>query len=340
MKSKIRLIGMVAVMALLIMTAATVFADGGPKLGAGSGSAAVVEGAGGCDQPAGPDTDGRCITHNSDQTVMSGVVIACVGGGTAETHILRRFNMDDFLIGGTFDVASVDIGLGQVQGYSGSPLGMHIDLYSWDNSTSFVYANFSPIGTADFTSADGNPVGIVNVAVAGTVPASGTLVIDWWIDDSDGGTDTELAFGGGNNSAESDDTFIASAPCGLAEPASFTSIGFPGVAWVANVYGKDNGGGGVTPDPTGRTYEVTPLGGGAVDCWTFGAANAFTSMNNGGGLWQLRGVQADKASWGVKIGSWRVHGITKAADGTMLRASDNSGVNYRGVENSSCGTSQ
>jgi hypothetical protein len=339
MKSKIRLISMVAVMALLIMTAATVFADGGPKLGAGSGSgAAAVEG--GCDQPVGPETDGRCITHNSDQTVLSGVVIACVGGGTAETHILRRFNMDDFLISGTFDVASVDIGLGQVAGYGGSPLGMHIDLYSWDNSSSFVYANFSPIGSADFTSADGNPVGILNVPVAGTVPANGTLVIDWWIDDSDGGTDTELAFGGGNNSAESDDTFIASVACGLAEPLSFTSIGFPGVAWVANVYGKDNGGGGGTPDPTGRTYEVTALGGpmvGGVDCWTFGAENAFTSLNNGGGLWQLRGVQAEKASWGVKIGPWRVHGITKAADGTQLRAQDGDGVKYQGFENSSCG---
>lgn len=338
MKSKIRLISIVAVMALLVMTAATVFAESGPSFGPsgqGAGVSASVDG-GGCDQPT---SDGRCITHSTDQsTITQFNSVSCNAGGLhTDNSYMRRFTLADFGIADTFNVASVDVGIETAAGATGSQ-PVDVNLYTIATGTPLTFANLgAPIGTTNATVAD-QAMTVLNIPVTGAAPAGADLVVE--IFTPEGQTAGNSFFVGSNPNGQTGPTYLAAADCGVPEPLDTASIGFPDMHLVLLVHGKVGDGGG-GPSPEGKTYEVTQTGSqGPADCWTFNADGTFTS-SLGLGRWRLKAETATKAKWASQVGGsvsgWRVNGVTR--DDGRLRATQVLGgtATYSGIENASCG---
>jgi hypothetical protein len=341
MKSKIRLISIVAVMALLVMTAATVFAESGPSFGPsgqGAGVSATVDGSGGCDQPSGPTTDGRCITHSTDQsTITQFNSVSCNAGGLhTDNSYMRRFTLADFGIADTFNVASVDVGIEVATGATGTQ-PVDVNLYTIATGTPLTFANLgAPIGTTNASVAD-QAMTVLNIPVTGAAPAGADLVVE--IFTPDGQTLGNSFFIGSNPNGQTGPTYLAAAACGVAEPTDTGAIGFPTMHMVLMVNGKVAGG--PSPSPEGKTYEVTQTGSqGPADCWTFNADGTFTS-SLGLGQWRLKGENATKARWVAQVGGstsgWRVQGLTRLNGALRATQVLNGTATYSGIENASCG---
>ncbi len=84
--------------------------------------------------------------------------------------------------------------------------------------------------------------------MAGTVPAGSTLVVEFLT--PDGAADGNLIFVGSNNLGQTAPTYLAAADCGITEPDTTDSIGFPDMQLVMNVTGELLGAGSdISPVP-------------------------------------------------------------------------------------------
>lgn len=184
------------------------------------------------------------ITQSNDPaTVEAATGVACTDQVTiADNHFLRRFFLNaDHGILVQYNVTSVDFG---VESATGTNALVNMDLYSIANGAAFTFANMTQIGTTSRVLPDGTSLSIENFVVSGSIvdPAATDLVVDMFWPDSD----TWLGFPGANTSGETQPSYIASVACGLPDPASYASIGFPTVALVVTVNGDEQ----VVPTPT------------------------------------------------------------------------------------------
>lgn len=186
------------------------------------------------DITAGVDGGVITLTHSASQAIEQFNSVSCNAGGLhTDNSYLRRFNLNDFGIAGNFDVSSVQVGVEQAAGASGSQ-PITINLYTL--SGSFVYANLTLIGTATVNIPD-QALTVYEIPVVGTAPAGSELVVELFT--PDGQTAGNSFFVGSNNDGQTGASYLVAADCGITEPTDTADIGFPDMHVVMNVLGTE-----------------------------------------------------------------------------------------------------
>lgn len=187
------------------------------------------------DQAHTPKNGRIMITHSIAQDIVQGTV-ACsdqTTGYTSENHFLREFDLvGDFQISGAFYVTNIEFGVENAASGGGTGQPVMIDLYTTTGSLNF--SSLTLIASLDTILPDMS-LGIWSVPLNATVPHGTTLVVD--INNLDGQPFSHTFFAGSNNLGETADSYIAADSCGIANPTTFTAIGFSDVNLVINVYG-------------------------------------------------------------------------------------------------------
>jgi hypothetical protein len=186
-------------------------------------------------QAVASQSGGVQITHSTDpSTITSLNSVSCNAGGLhTDNSYVRRFTLSDFGISDGLDVTSIDIGIETATGATGSQ-PVEVRLYTWDTSTSFTFGNFNLIGSVSVSLPD-QALTIANIPVTGSVPAGGTLVVEFFT--PNGQTAGNSLFVGSNANGQTDATFLAAADCGITEPTDTAAIGFPNMQLVMLVNG-------------------------------------------------------------------------------------------------------
>ncbi|NUM44660.1 MAG: S8 family serine peptidase [Anaerolineales bacterium] len=219
--------------------------------GSGSGTTASHT----LNAPAGLTT----ITHSATQNITALNSVSCNAGGLhTDNSYLRYFTLADFGITDPFDVTEVSFGVEQATGATGDQ-PVTVNLYTWNPSDPFIWANFTLIGTADAAVPD-QTLSIYTVPVTGTIPAGGTLVVE--IFTPDGQTAGNSFFIGSNADGQTAPSYLAAADCGLANPLDTAAIGFPNMMLVMNVTGEIVPAAGVCVNPEDISWaSVNPTSG-------------------------------------------------------------------------------
>jgi len=181
-----------------------------------------------------PAPDGQLtFTHSRSQSVGAGSGAACArnrGTITAATSYLRHFTLSDFDITGELAVTSVSFG---VESLRGAAQTVTVNLHTMaDPGGPFRYDNFDPIGSAEVTLRP-QTMSIVEVPVTGTAPAGSTLVVEVAAPDLRRGS----FYPGANPDGQAAPSYLASAACGLPEPAPTAALGFPDLQFLLDVTG-------------------------------------------------------------------------------------------------------
>ncbi len=177
------------------------------------------------------------ITQSNSQTITSGNSVSCNAGGLhTDNHYLRVFDLPAFGIDGDFAITNVSFGIEQSTP-AGATQPVEVRLYTL--SGDFIFANLTPIGSAT-AAVTSQSLTILNVPVTGTAPAGSKLVVD--IFTPNGQTAGHSFFVGSNGLGETGPSYLAAADCGISEPATTASIGFPEMMIVMNVTGEVSGG--------------------------------------------------------------------------------------------------
>lgn len=171
------------------------------------------------------------LTHSSSMEVLDANAIACADnatGYTRENHFLRTFTLADFGITGGFGVTEVAFGIESVSPATSVTVG----LYTLDGPFTFTNLRLLASQTVPVDEQQGT---VVTVPISADVPAGATLVLDVVAPDM-----VPLSgrfFPGSNQAPETAPSYIASAPCGATDPATFESTGNPQVHLVMSVTG-------------------------------------------------------------------------------------------------------
>ena len=174
------------------------------------------------------------ITHSVTQAIVTGNSVSCNAGGLhADNSYLRAFDLPAFGITGGFSVTQVEMGIEQAVGTGGTQ-PVTVNLYTWNPTDPFTFANFVLIGTANALVPD-QAATIVTVPVTGSAPAGSTLVVEFFT--PDGQTAGHSLFVGSNPDGQTAPSYIAAAACGITEPTDTAVIGFPTMHLVMNVTG-------------------------------------------------------------------------------------------------------
>jgi uncharacterized repeat protein (TIGR02543 family) len=173
------------------------------------------------------------ITESSSQSIVSANSVSCNNtAGHADNSYYRVFDLPTFGITGEFKVSAVEIGV-ESAAAGGTDQPITVNLYTLNGA--FILANLTPIGSASVNVTD-QSLTHLTVPVTATAPAGAKLVVE--IFTPNGQTAGNFFFIGSNNLGETAPSYIRATACGLAEPATTTSIGFPGMQIVMNVHGS------------------------------------------------------------------------------------------------------
>jgi subtilisin-like proprotein convertase family protein len=142
------------------------------------------------------------LSQSTSETLAAGSVSCNTGGLHADNSYWRAFALNDFGITGSFDVSSVRVGVEQATS-TNPDQPVTVNLYTLNGA--FVIANLTPIGTAT-ANVTPQALTLIDVPVTGTVPASGTLVVEVFT--PDGQTDGNGFFIGSNAAGQSAPSFI------------------------------------------------------------------------------------------------------------------------------------
>jgi hypothetical protein len=189
------------------------------------------------------------ITQSADPVNVVAGSVACVSGGiSSDNYFLRRFFLNaDHGITLQYNVTSVDYGIESVNVYIGTTAPITINTYSIANGAAFTFANMTQLDTVTRNFPDGTALVVENFVVAGSIlnPATEDLVVAWYNPDVTATGDYGM-WPGSNSAGETQPSYLASVGCGLNEPGTLASIGFPNMHLVMTVNGDEQ----VVPTPT------------------------------------------------------------------------------------------
>ena len=154
----------------------------------------------------------------------------------ADNHYLRVFDLPTFGISGDFAITNVSFGIEQSTP-AGATQPVEVRLFTLNGA--FQFANLTPIGSAT-AAVTSQALTILDVPVTGTAPAGSKLVVD--IFTPNGQAAGNSFFVGSNGLGETGPSYLAAADCGIPEPATTASLGFPEMMIVMNVTGVVGGG--------------------------------------------------------------------------------------------------
>ena len=169
------------------------------------------------------------ITHSPNQTIIDGISIACGSSGiTRDNSYLRIFDLvNDFGINENITVSSVDFGINSATAASGGSQSITVNIYTL--SGPLLYTNLTLIAS-QVTSVTDQDFTIFNVPISAFIPVGSVLVAE--IFSADAGN---TFFMGCNNVGSTDASYLVAAACGISDPITVTSIGFPDAQCVINV---------------------------------------------------------------------------------------------------------
>jgi hypothetical protein len=184
---------------------------------------------------------GDSLSQMADNTpaALGGISCGTAGVDTAANSWWRRFYLSEHGAPGSIDIESVT-----VASETGPSITATVNLYSIPHGTpvdTIPTASLTPIGSG--TGTVGGELTTSTIAVSATLAdaVGPDLVVDYHIDGA-----PSPFFPGGNASAETHPSFISAADCGLTEPVTLASIGFPDAHEIIVVNLGDGG-----PGPTG-----------------------------------------------------------------------------------------
>ncbi len=192
-------------------------------------------------QAACPSPPGH-ISHNTDCAPVQGTV-ACGATGlvtTAENSYYRRY----VLAAGTTPgatVSSVHIGIESTTSGTGSDAsGMEVRIYTIPTGSALNTANLTLIGSAPFTSPDGNVLAELDLAISPAAviddPATKDIVVELFQPDLE---PASSAFVFGSNATGSGITYLRAPDCGANQPVDIASLGaFSNVKIIAALSGQ------------------------------------------------------------------------------------------------------
>ncbi len=205
----------------------------------GSGSKLQAAGKGTAGESVTPESipispNATTITHSASQELTALNSASCGGlEGTTENRFLRTFTLSDFGIDDDFEVSEVSFGIEEATAQT-----LTVNLYTLDGA--LTYANLTSIGTAE-ASIPASTLTMVSVPVTGEVPAGATLVVE--VVSPNQQATGGVFYIGSNDAGQTAPSYLAAADCGISEPATTDSIGWPGMHIVLNVSGDTAGGG-------------------------------------------------------------------------------------------------
>jgi len=182
------------------------------------------------------------LTHNTDNIITALNSVACGGGDNSNGRV---FVLADFGVTEEFTISSGEIGVQSI----GADMTVTVNV--WDIDGGFP-VGFPGTGVLLGTQSVSLPLGSDETIIDYTfdtpvvVPAgTGTVLVEV-IQAADG-----VQFWIGGTAGETDDSWLASVTCGLAEYGTTTDIGFPDAHFYITVTGDTDGGGGgdVCADP-------------------------------------------------------------------------------------------
>lgn len=181
--------------------------------------------------------DSTTITQSNSQAITSGNSVSCNNGAAhTDNHYLRVFDLPTFGINRPFGITNVSLGI-ESSVPAGATQPVEVRLYTLEGA--FQFANLTLIGSAA-AAVTSQSLTILDVPVEGVAPTGSKLVVD--IFTPNGQTAGNLFFVGSNSLGETGPSYLAAADCGVPEPATTASLGFPEMMIVMNVTGVVGGG--------------------------------------------------------------------------------------------------
>ena len=180
------------------------------------------------------------VTQSSTQTITTGNSVSCNATGLhTDNSYFRAFDLATLGAPDGLDVCEVQVGVEQaVAGAAGAgEQPITINLYTSDPLFPSGYpGSLTPIGTASINVPDTATGTVFPVPVTGSAPAGSQLVVEVFT--PNGQTDGNSFFIGSNTDAQTDPSYILSAPCGITAPTDTAGIGFPNMHIVVNAVGN------------------------------------------------------------------------------------------------------
>lgn len=179
----------------------------------------------------------RTITQSQSQDIVNENSVACVNSSLqhSDNAYLRAFRLTDYGIGGAFAVNEVEFGIELAQAGSGGSQPVRVRLYRLtDPSGPVNYGNLTTLATANVNISN-QSLSRYTVPIAGTAPAGSVLVVEVFT--PNGQAAGHMFFIGSNPYGQSAPSYLAAANCGISQPATTASIGYPNMHIVMNVTG-------------------------------------------------------------------------------------------------------
>jgi hypothetical protein len=177
------------------------------------------------------------LTQSQSQAIVAENSVACIDswGSYADNAYLRAFRLTDYGISGAFAVNQVQFGVEYAEAGSGGSQPVRVRLYRKTNPAGpLTYGNLTTIATANINLP--NKEGALHTTpIVGTAPAGSVLVVEVFT--PNGQNVGHIFFIGSNPHGQSASSYLAAADCGLPEPVTTGSIGYPDMHIVMNVTG-------------------------------------------------------------------------------------------------------
>lgn len=180
------------------------------------------------------NVNAQIISQNADQTTIVALnSVACgAAGNTADNFMSRAFTLADYAITYDYKITNIKFGVETAT----IPMNVDVNLYS-------LVGNY-PAGTLTLlntkqvavTPADALKIVETGTTLTQVVPAGSKIVLEVAYN----GNSTSGFYLGTNTSAETKPSYIKSATCGITNPVTTTSVGFPNSKWVMTIVGENN----------------------------------------------------------------------------------------------------
>lgn len=180
------------------------------------------------------NVNAQIISQNADQTTIVALnSVACgAAGNTADNFMSRAFTLADYAITYDYKITNIKFGVETAT----APMNVDVNLYS-------LVGNY-PAGTLTLlntkqvavTPADALKIVETGTTLTQVVPAGSKIVLEVAYN----GNSTSGFYLGTNTSAETKPSYIKSTTCGISNPVTTTSVGFPNSKWVMTIVGENN----------------------------------------------------------------------------------------------------
>lgn len=178
------------------------------------------------------------LTQNTATTVTAGNSVSCHAGGiTADNSFYRVFTLANHGVSGQFTATRVDFGIEEINAGTGTTLNVDVRLHRLNGA--MTLANLTQVHTQSVPLNE--TLDLQNVSITLSAPvvfaAGSTVVLEVHVPDGDAAQNT--FFLGSNAAGESAPSYLRTPDvnCGVPEPATYASLGFPNVHLVMSIAG-------------------------------------------------------------------------------------------------------